>query len=224
MSTITPNLGLVIEDGVTRASRQNLLKIDRLGGGFQVSTDGSIYVRPTSGTNIILGTGDDPAGTIEFHATTVDFSDVDSIIGLNLLFSDLDFTNSSLTSISDYDSVISANTDVAAGAAHILRTDNPHGTSAHQVGTYTSSEIDALIAGAGGSTYNKETYIVTSTDLSNGYLTLNDTPALPASSFILVQGAPSQAYGYDYSIIGSQLNFLDLPGLEDGDVIEVFIK
>jgi len=224
MSTLTPNLGLILEDGITRASRQNLLKLDRLAGGFTVDTDGSLVLSPTSGTAVDIGTSDVKAGVVSFHANTIDFSDVTTISGLSVSYTDLDFTNSSLTSIEDYDTVISDNLDVSTAAAHAgLTSGNPHAVTAADVDTYTASEIDALFAGA-ASGYTKTSYTVTSLDISNGYLELSEIPSVPATSFVVVQGGPGQAYGIDYNISGSNLNFLALEGLESGDIIEVFTK
>src|SRR5271166_5955351 len=50
-------------------------------------------------------------------------------------------------------------------------------------------------------TQTSDTFTLTSTDITNGYVELSEVPT-PASSVILeIQGAPPQAYGVDYTIV-----------------------
>ncbi|MEM4385830.1 MAG: hypothetical protein QXD03_04720 [Candidatus Anstonellales archaeon] len=67
-----------------------------------------------------------------------------------------------------------------------------------------------------------DVFTLTSTDISNKYVTLSKSPAYPTKVILEVKGAPSQFYGDDYVVSGSQLswNGLGLDGLLiEGDKI-----
>jgi hypothetical protein len=79
--------------------------------------------------------------------------------------------------------------------------------------------------------YNAIRTTVLQGDVDAGYLTLSASPTEPASTVILIKGAPNQYYGDDFSISGNQLVFEDGTDndglaflLEAGDKITILYK
>lgn len=66
---------------------------------------------------------------------------------------------------------------------------------------------------------------LTVTDISNGYATLSTAPSDPSSSVLSWQGLV-QVYNLDYTLSGSQVNFLSnlLTKLESGDVLTLYYQ
>jgi hypothetical protein len=74
------------------------------------------------------------------------------------------------------------------------------------------------------SAYYVNEFTLDATDISNKFVTLTATPANPSLAVLEVIGGPTQRYGSDFSISGSQLtwNSLFLDGvLEVGDQLIV---
>lgn len=63
-------------------------------------------------------------------------------------------------------------------------------------------DLVGAIAPAGTTTY-VETFTLNGTDITNGYVTLANTPTSAASTVLLVKDAPSQYYGDDFQIVSS---------------------
>lgn len=81
-----------------------------------------------------------------------------------------------------------------------------------------------LTSGSGGTAPTIEKFTLDSTDISNKYITLASTPTTPSLAVLSVIGGAEQAYGTDFTISGTQLNWngLFLDGvLVTGDEITV---
>ena len=74
--------------------------------------------------------------------------------------------------------------------------------------------------------HNQAQYFVLSpTDITNGYVTLSTTPTTPSEAQLTVLGGILQTYGTDFTITGNQLSWsgTDLDGwLTAGDELYVF--
>ena len=82
---------------------------------------------------------------------------------------------------------------------------------------------------AGGATtvdgYLNFTGTVTATDVTNGYVSIPLAPSSPANTLFLYEGAPSLIYGLDFTVSGSQLQFLALtPQVAAGDQYTILYK
>lgn len=72
-----------------------------------------------------------------------------------------------------------------------------------------------------------EKFVLSGTDISNKYVTLSASPATPSDTLLMVKSAPSQYYGDDFTVIGSQLSWssLGLDGiLASGDELTVVYR
>jgi hypothetical protein len=160
-ASLTSNLKLRLSEDLTADARYNLNKIDTLGGSTLVDNTGNLRVRskldisiePNSadiggtgqGGTVTLGNSDSDLTRLDIYAETIDFNDA-TLTGLTVAWDDLDFTSSDASDIVNIQSVISANSAVALNTAHRSLTNNPHNVTAAQVGAYTESEVDSLIA------------------------------------------------------------------------------
>lgn len=160
-TTLTPNLKLRLSDDLTADARANLLKIDALGSSTLVDSTGNLRVRSKeditlqpnsadigglgSAGDIILGESGNSINKLDIFADTIDFNSA-TLEGLSIAWSDIDFTSSDANDIANINTVIEANGQVSLNTTHRGRTDNPHGTTAAQVGAYTTSQTDTLLA------------------------------------------------------------------------------
>lgn len=92
--------------------------------------------------------------------------------------------------------------------------------------TYNASGHTWVLIGPAGntSTYVVDEFTLSSTDITNKYVTLSSTPNFPAKAVLEVIGGPTQSYSADYTISGTQLSWsgLFLDGvLEAGDQLIV---
>ncbi len=55
--------------------------------------------------------------------------------------------------------------------------------------------------------YTVNTFTLTPTDISNGYVTLTSTPTAATSTVLSVIGGPVQSYGDDFIVSGDQLTW-----------------
>ena len=62
--------------------------------------------------------------------------------------------------------------------------------------------------GATGSNYTINTFILSSGDITNQFVTLSSVPDIASDTILTVIGGPMQRYGTDYTVTGSQLNFI----------------
>lgn len=80
--------------------------------------------------------------------------------------------------------------------------------------------------GGSGTTVYVELFTLTGTDITNGYVTLSNTPTATSSTMLLVKDAPNQFYGDDFQIVS--LNRVSWSGLgldtilASGDKLTVF--
>ena len=137
-ATLTTNLSLRISSEMTDDVSFNFQKIDELGSIFQVSREGTAYLRSQtdiviepsspslggngSGGNVSVGSSENAMDTFNVHASAVDFNGA-TIANLDVAWADItDFTSSTLSDILD--------------RSHLLLTD---------VGTYDHDTIDSHI-------------------------------------------------------------------------------
>jgi hypothetical protein len=148
---ITPHLGLVVDDNLTNTAKQNLRKIDVLAGKLNILDDSTLLLDSNNeiilspSTTLAVGQADGRVTQFNIFADEINIDGTTTINGLVYDYVALNFSGSSLTSIEDYDIVISANADVVTALAHTVLTDNPHNTTAAQVGAYTTSQTDSLL-------------------------------------------------------------------------------
>jgi len=76
-------------------------------------------------------------------------------------------------------------------------------------------EVFAATASGGSDSYNTVLTTLTQTDIDNGFINLPATPSLPTGTIVALEGAPSQTYGSDFTVLGNQLNFANV---DDGDL------
>jgi hypothetical protein len=137
---------------MSNVSKQNLLRIDSLAEKFNIldnsdvllDSNNSITLSPVN--KVSIGTANRHVTEFVIYADLITFPNPTFVSGLQFSYSDLDFTFSSLNSIEDHDTVISENPDVIAATAHVNTVGNPHMTTASQVGAYSTSQMDSLLA------------------------------------------------------------------------------
>lgn len=151
-NTYTPNLGLIVEETITAVSKLNLYKLDASIGALSILNTADVRITATNdisllaASNVNIGAAGAPVDNLRIYAGGISITGTTSIAGLIINYTDLNFTGGSLTSIPDHAAVIASNPDVAANTSHRGNTSNPHLTTAAQVGTYTSGQIDAIAA------------------------------------------------------------------------------
>lgn len=80
------------------------------------------------------------------------------------------------------------------------------------------------VTSAASSPYFVNTFTLSSTDITNKFVTLSGAPDTPADTILTVIGGPMQSYGADFTVSGSQLGWsgLFLDGvLSSGDKLVV---
>ncbi len=78
--------------------------------------------------------------------------------------------------------------------------------------------------GGGGSTYQLEQFTLNGTQASAKQVTLSMPPVTATKTTLSIQGAPGQAYGVDFIVVGSVLswNGLGLDSvLSSGDILTI---
>jgi hypothetical protein len=79
--------------------------------------------------------------------------------------------------------------------------------------------------GGGADGHQVYTYMLTPTDVSNGYVVLPINPASPADTIVLYEGAASQIYAVDYTVTGANVNFTGLlPYLDSGEYVTILYR
>lgn len=89
-----------------------------------------------------------------------------------------------------------------------------------------SSQFDlvGITTAPPGTVAEVEKFTLSAGDITAGYITLASSPATAGDTVLMVQNAPSQFYGTDFSVTGNQLSWsgLALDGvLEAGDNLTV---
>jgi hypothetical protein len=149
MATLTTNLKLRIPNTLDADSRYNLQRIDTLGATGLYDSSGILTLRSISDISLRPGSGS--GGEIKFNhkvdafrinATTIDInSDAVFTGGFTIPTDNIDLSGLTSDDISDFDSAVSGNTDVAANTAHRNSTTNPHNVTAAQIGAATTSDV-----------------------------------------------------------------------------------
>ena len=78
----------------------------------------------------------------------------------------------------------------------------------------------------GGGSVGHRTLIttLTQTDIDNGYINLPATPATPSETILMLEGAPSQVFGADFTVSGNQLSFIDTDPGDFGNILTAVEK
>ena len=83
---------------------------------------------------------------------------------------------------------------------------------------------DIQITGTGSNTNKVQIIVLAPFDINNKYVTLTSMPTTPSDVVLMVTDAPSQFYGVDFSVSGTQLTWsgLGLDGvLSVGDTLTI---
>ena len=100
--------------------------------------------------------------------------------------------------------------------------------SGPQIGTVLSVDVSngqihmdvrEVTSGGGSGGHNTIITTLTQTDIDNGYINLPATPATPSETILMLEGAPSQVYGDDFTVIGNQLSFIDTDPGDLGNIL-----
>ena len=159
---LSSNLSLRLNSEMTDDILFNFRKLDELGSIFQVNPRGDALLRSRtnvvieaaapsiggsgSGGQVTIGAADNLLEEFKVFADSIDFGGA-SIENLSVSWDDItDFSMASVLDIPDFNAQVSAQSSVNLNTQHRGRTDNPHGVTAAQVGTYESSTIDSLLA------------------------------------------------------------------------------
>lgn len=161
-TTYTPNLRLRIEDDLTADAVYNLQRIDELGAVFKLNTAASVELssaedvilqpnNPAAGGSgvgglIRMGSSSQPADLVNIYADEINFNNARLTGSYTIPWDRVDSSELDLSALTGLDTSISANSDVIASLSHITQINNPHSTTAAQVGAYTTSQVDALLS------------------------------------------------------------------------------
>lgn len=74
-------------------------------------------------------------------------------------------------------------------------------------------------SGGGSGGHNVLITTLTQTDIDNGFINLPATPATPTATIVLLDGAPAQTYGDDYSVSGNTLSFISTDSSDLGNIL-----
>jgi hypothetical protein len=165
----TTNLRLRIEDGLTADAVYNLQRIDELGAVFKLSTSSTVelssaedvLIQPNNpaagGTGIgglvRIASSAQPADLLDVYANEVRFNASKVNLGAAVLegtytipWERINATNGTVGTFPDFRSAVLALPEVTENLAHPSRQDNPHNTTAAQVGAYAKGEVDSFLA------------------------------------------------------------------------------
>jgi len=166
----TSNLRLRIEDNLTADAIYNLERLDELGAVFKLSTSSTVELssaedvliqpnNPAAGGSGIgglvrIGSAGQPADNVNitssrvnFAANTIDFGTASIIGNFTIPWDRIDASSGgSVSNFPDFESAVLAIPAVSANTSHPSIIGNPHQTTAAQVGAYTTSQVDALLA------------------------------------------------------------------------------
>jgi hypothetical protein len=165
----TANLRLRIEEDLTADAVYNLQRIDELGAVFKLSTSSTVELssaedvliqpnNPAAGGSGIGGTvrvGSDaqPSSLIQLtseevmiKATRLNLGSATLTGTYTIPWERIDATGGTVATFPDFSSAVLALPQVSANLSHQSRTDNPHGTTASQIGAYSTGEVNNLLA------------------------------------------------------------------------------
>jgi hypothetical protein len=84
----------------------------------------------------------------------------------------------------------------------------PGGTAGYVLTSTGTASAPTWQAVASSSPYYVNTYTLSGTDITNGYVTLSSTPDTLSNTVLTVIGGPMQSYGSDYTVSGTQLTWI----------------
>lgn len=135
----------------------------------------------------------------------------------------LDVTGDSTTSGNVTVATLTPNTVVISDVTSTLTSSVVTPTELSYVSGVTSS-IQTQINTLSSSAQKVEQFILSPTDITNGFVTLGTTPINPTHTILIIKSAPGQFYGDDYTVSTNQLSWtgLGLDGvLVSGDKLTV---
>jgi len=165
----TPNLRLRIEEDLTADAIYNLQRLDELGAVFKLSTSSTVELssaedviiqpnNPSAGGTGIgglvrIGSNSQYADLVDVYSKVVKFNSETVNLGSARLegnytipWARIDATGGTVGTFPDFRSAVLALPEVSANLTHPDRTDNPHGTTAAQVGAYSIGQTNTLLA------------------------------------------------------------------------------
>lgn len=80
-------------------------------------------------------------------------------------------------------------------------------------------DVHDSASGGGSGGHNTIITTLTQTDINNGYINLPATPATPSETILMLEGAPSQVFGDDFTVSGNQLSFIDTDPGDLGNIL-----
>lgn len=165
----TSNLRLRIEDDLTADAVYNLQRIDELGAVFKLSTSSTVELasaedvliqanNPAAGGSgigglISLGSASQPSDNINLYSSKISLLAGEINLGTATLtgsytipWERISSAGGSISTFSDFNESVATSPSVSASLSHISRVDNPHGTTAAQVGAYSTAQTDSLLS------------------------------------------------------------------------------
>jgi hypothetical protein len=170
ITSYTTNLKLRIEDNMSTTAIYNLQRIDELGGVFaldetsatSVSSSQDVLIRPNNpaaggsgeGGNVYIGIRSQVADLVEFNSKLVQFPNTDTINfgtakltgSFKIPWTNIDTSLGTVASFPDFQAAVANVPAIVATVNHPSRSDNPHSTTAAQVGAYSISQVDSALA------------------------------------------------------------------------------
>jgi hypothetical protein len=107
-----------------------------------------------------------------------------------------------VTSFADLNQVIISGTTTTGPLQQV-----PGGTAGFVLTSNGTTAAPTWQATAPSNPYYVNTFTLSSTDITNQYVTLSSIPDTPADTVLTVIGGPMQSYGTDYTVSGSILGF-----------------
>ncbi len=163
--SFTPNIGLIIASDLTPDAKANLFKIDNIAGSFSFLNSATINIEADNDINLLpkddlnFGSATLPVGKITAYTAQFELVGTSSITGLVITNADIvdaagiPYSKLNLVGAIAYSDLtdalatyIDSKASQASLDAHTSSTNNPHLTTAHQVGAYTSGETDSLLS------------------------------------------------------------------------------
>jgi len=258
--TLTPNLGLRVAYDISTIDKYNLLRIDELAGRISISSSGittlsalsDVYITAKSGRGITNVDGKvfiragnllsgDTLSSINLYARNFNLigktDNPDESAPSSILFNvdSVDFNGATISGFSSSEMAEHLSTYNHSAIALNTAARHTHGNisvlnSTQEAFTTTlKAQYDAAVAAGGFTQVHKS---LTSDDISNGYVTLPSTPAVPGDTICMPQEAPTQYYGelQDYTVSENKLYFgtatINSMGiaLEEGDNISILYR
>ena len=226
--TLTPNLGLRIDSNMTADDKFNLKKIDGLAATLSTASSGEASLIAPGDVMIAASTGmgiEHVNGNITLDAGNNLGNDATSLIqfrarSTSFITGSIDFGNATTSNLIIDASAVAApidaafvlhlaeynHTDIAANTLARHSHSNKNILDLTEV-AFTESLKTRYDASSASNGFLSYPYVLTPTDVSNGYVVLPSTPSIPEDTQVYPEGAPIQTYGVgkDYIVSGNRL-------------------